>query len=436
MSESIQARGGMLPAVEQNPTEISKQNLITTRVDLVRLFPFMSFLIMSSTYHFTKQIPTMCATTINGNQIFVNEDFLNTLTRKQRAFVIAHEILHIFLEHVGRATERAYHPKLWNVAADFMINSFLIDLENSSIEMPKMGLYDKKYKSMSADEIYHKLLEENDQDPDKAVEQYGGGEPSDNQDGDGMGGDPFNGDDGTPRPFDHISREPMSEAEKVENHQKISASLAQSNIDAIKQMGKGYADLIRQLESLVESVIPWQNVLREFITTNSKNRYTYDRVSRKSYHGGIVFPTLTGDDVSLVFGVDTSGSMSEKDLTEAMSELYAICEEFDNWNVDLVSCDTVAHSIGEYSSEEGDDFTTIDKGLIGGGGTDMTPIVEYCNEKDENIPSVCVIITDGYIPEIEEIDEIPVICVVTTEGNQDLELENALVISMKDTVSS
>lgn len=435
MSESVAARGGFLPSVDDNPTEVSKQNLITTRVDLVRLFPFMSFLIMSSTYFFSKDIPTMCATTIGGNKIYVNEDFLNTLTRKERAFVIAHEILHIFLEHVGRATERAYHPKLWNVAADFMINSFLKELENTSIEMPKMGLYDEKYKGMSADEIYHKLLEENDNDPDKAAGEYGGGDPSDDMDGDGGGGSPWDKDDNTPRPFDHIGREPMSESEKVENHQKISASLAQSNIDAIKAMGKGYADLIRQLESLVESVIPWQSVLREFITSNSKNRYTYDRVSRKTYHGGVVFPTMTGDDVNLVFGVDTSGSMSEKDLTEAMSELHSICEEFDNWCVDLVSCDTHAHSIGEYFSEEGDDFTTIDKGLIGGGGTDMTPIVEYSNEKDENIPSVCVIVTDGYIPEIEEIDEIPVICIVTNDGNQDLELENAVVISMKDAVS-
>jgi predicted metal-dependent peptidase len=115
-----------------------------------------------------------------------------------------------------------------------------------------------------------------------------------------------------------------------------------------------------------------------------------------------------------------------------MSELHSICEEFDNWCVDLVSCDTHAHSIGEYFSEEGDDFTTIDKGLIGGGGTDMSPIVEYANEKDENIPAVCVIITDGYIPKVENVDEIPVILITTTAGDDNLEDEDCVVISMND----
>lgn len=429
MSEVIRNQGQL---IFDNPTEISKQNLVTARIDLVRIFPFFGFLIMSTEYHFTKACSTMMATTVGGNKIYVREEFLNEMNRKERAFVIAHEMLHIFLEHIGRQTDNAYNGKLWNIATDFCINSYLIELNESRISMPKIGLYDKKYKSMGADEIYHKLLEENDNDVNKACEQFGHGEPQQlDENGKPVEGD---GSQGQQRPFDEVGKEPMTDAQKTENHQKISASLAQTDTESLKQMGSGYADLIRELEGLVSSVIPWQTLLRDFLTTTSKNRYTYDRISRKSYHGGIVFPTMTGENIELVFGVDTSGSMSSNDLNEALSELHAIVEEAcDTWKLDLLSCDTHAHLIGEYDSEDGDDFTSIDKSLVGGGGTDMAPMVEYANER-EDVPSVCIIVTDGYIPEIPNAEDVPVLLIITTAGNQELTMddENITIIQMKD----
>jgi len=410
---------GTLPSVLDVVSEKSKENLVTTRVDLVRIFPFFGFLIMSTDYFFTNQIPTMAATTIGGNKIYVNEEFLNGMTRKERAFVVAHEMLHIFLEHIGRQTDNNYNPKLWNVATDYCINSYLTELKESRVKMPKIGLYDTKYKSMSADQIYQILLEENDNDPEKAAGQFG-------QAGDG--------EEGGQQPYDELGRVPMSEAQRTENRQKIASSLGQHDMDKLKNMGEGYADLIRQFEDLLESKIPWQSVLREFIVQTSKNRYTYNRPSRKSYHTGIIFPTMTGDNIDLVFGVDTSGSMSNTDLAEGLSELYSICDEFDNWNVDLISCDTHAHLIGEYNSEEGDDFQSINTDLVGGGGTEMSPMLEYANEKEEP-PAVCIIITDGYIPEEaldNEVEDVPCIVIVTSSGNQDLKLNNCEVLFMTD----
>ena len=424
MSEEIknemseQLKGGRLPSTTSDVSEASKQNLVTTRVDLVRIFPFFGFLIMSTDYFFTTELPTMAATTVGGNKIYVNEEFLNSMNRKERAFVIAHEMLHIFLEHIGRQTEHNYHPKLWNVATDFCINSFITELKENRVEMPKVGLYDNKYKAMSADQIYQILLEENDGDPEKAAGQFG---------------EAGNG-DGEPAPFDVLGRIPMSDAQRTENRQKIAASMGQHDMDKVKNMGDGYADLIRQFEDLIESKIPWQQVLREYITQTSKNRYTYNRPSRKSYHSRIIFPTMTGDNIELVFGVDTSGSMSDKDLGEALSELHSICEDFDNWSVDLISCDTEAHLIGEYISEDGDDFASIDTGLVGGGGTAMGSMAVYANEREEQ-PAVCVIITDGYIPEEEldnEVEDVPVIVIVTSSGNQDLKLNNCEVLFMTD----
>jgi len=414
--------------VFKKDSEISfkaEQSLMAAKISIMRAYPFLGFLVMGTEYKFSDEIPTMAATTKGkyGNLIILNEKFLleTLLNKKQRAFVISHEILHIFLDHIGRQIENSYHPYLWNISADFCINSYLIEMKSNKIEMPSMGLYDKKYKNMSADKIYQLLLEENDNDPNKASEKYGGNSiPGD----DGVGGG-----SGT-RPFDEISSETVDDATKIENHQKISASLSQTDGESIKNMGEGVGNLIRVFNDLIESKIPWARILREYITDSAKSRYTYNRVSRRSTKS-VIFPSMTGEHVNLVFGVDTSGSMSIKDLNDAMSELKAITEEFDSWKITFLSCDTKANMIGEYASEEGDEFVTIDKKMIGGGGTDMNPMVEYANEMEES-PNAIIIITDGYIPIVDTVEEIPTILIVTRDGDGDLVSDDCVVIKMDD----
>jgi predicted metal-dependent peptidase len=400
-------------------SEKAKRHLTTAKIDLVRSYPFIGFLIMSTEYRFTDEIPTLAATTIGNNIIFINEKFIEfgLKSRKERAFVIAHEVLHIFLEHVGRQREMVYHPPLFNVAADFCINSFLKELNDDKfLKMPSMGLYDKKYVGMSADKIYHILLQDSGGDHEKAAGKYGARN---------IGGD-YSG--GGQRPFDEISDENISDSKRTENRQKLAAGLAQNDANNLKNMGSGAADLIRAFQDLIESRIPWRQVLREFITETNKCRYTYNRISRRSSKS-VIFPTMTGDHVSLLFGVDTSGSMSPKDLSDAMSELRGILYEFDGWNITFVSCDTSANVIGEYNSDDGDDFDVIDKKLIGGGGTDMNPMVRYSNEMEEP-PAVNIILTDGYIPEVTEVKDIPTILVITREGNKELESKSCEILFM------
>lgn len=421
---------------EDVPAELKKR-VSSAKINLVRSLPFMGFLVLSTEYHYTNEIPTMAATTHGGrNRVFIGTKWTSELKIKEIAFVIAHEIMHIFFQHLGRQTQHGYNPQVWNIATDFCINTSLVESADDIrsldkkvlFQMPKIGLIDKKYSGMSADAIYHELMKDAKNNPDKIVAQFG--TP---MDGEGQGGSDGEGSSGM-RPFDELQTQQVSDADAAKLQQQLSASLAQDNdLDSHKNRGSGVANLIRQFEDLLEHKIPWQTLLRDFITESSKNRYTYNRPSRKSYSSEIVFPTMTGNTINLVFGVDTSGSMSAKDLAEALSELQGICEEFDDWIVNLISCDTQAHHIGEYNSEEGDDFSTIDKSLVGGGGTQMHPMIEFANDMEE-APAVCIIITDGYVDpnEMDEaVDDIPVLVLVTEDGNQDLELSECVKIDME-----
>jgi len=430
MSDNKQKFQEIAKHVEETPFEVTREQeklLMKAKIDLSREFPFMGFLVMSTKYIWTDQVPTLAATTNPVATVYVNPKCFETVlvNKRQRAFAVAHELLHIFLEHIGRQRDHNYNHQLWNVATDFCINLMLrlleddTNLENRVMELPDWVLQDDQYIGDGADKIYHKLLEENDNDVEKALAQFG------------MAGDGEGDEEGQQRVFDEVSSENVSDATKVENRQKVASSVSNSS-EGDRRPGSARGDMIRMFEEMFQPVIPWTALLAEFITQSSKTRHTYSRVSRRSSE--IVFPTMTGDHVKVAFGVDTSGSMNSNDLADAMGEMKSIMEGFDSWELDLISCDTKAHTIGSYNSEDGDDFQTVDKQLIGGGGTSMEPIVRLVNELDE-APAVCVIVTDGYIPDdiYPAEEEVPVILLVTRDGNKELTLTgDSAIIHMND----
>jgi len=369
------------------------------KILLIREFPFMSFMVMSMEYGECNELPmkTMAATIINGKPtvLFDRKFTLETLQDVgERAYVVAHEILHIYLDHLGRQKLMGYHHKLWNIATDYCINRGLNELGSKKITSPtQFGLLDDvRFTTMSADLIYETLLKENDNDAKKACDACGVGS------------------------FDEVSWESLSEAEQAELRAALSASLSQA-----RDFGHESSSLFRMLKDIITPKLDWKQVLREYILLSANSRHTYRKYNRRSTD--VIFPSFTGDAIDIAVGVDTSGSMSDTDLMEAYTELRSILVNFDSWRLTLLSCDTVAHVIGEYSFDEGHDTDTISKEVIGGGGTDMNPIIGLCEEL-ESPPTVLVIITDGHVPKINGSDTIPTIIIVTSGGVDTFERSN------------
>ncbi len=459
---------GQLPPTKQHPIAGAEQYLSEAKAQLVIAIPFLGIMTMNCGYAFSDFVPTAGATTVGGNKIFFNDDFIvNGLDQGTRVFVLAHEVSHIFLEHIGRQMENSYNPSLWNVATDYCINGNLqemIDLDRNVARYmvrPEIGLYAERFKGMSADAIYQKLLEENPgKSPQQIADEHGGGSggetiaiPGDGEEGDtdqpGMGGEDTNGQgnagtgqwrkaqqQGKQIAMDHVFSDKQSEESKHRNRQTASASISMTaSQEGSTSRGLGACSFIMAINELVSPTIPWGEILADYVDASVKQEYTYSRLSRRS-SGSVVFPAMDGEFIEVCFGVDTSGSMSHHELKEALSELSGVIENFDAWRLSLISCDTGAHHIGDYESDEGDDITTIDKSLVGGGGTELSPMVEYANDMDDP-PNVCIIVTDGYINDQllnNAIDEIPVIVVITSSGRDpdDMDMDKATIIKMDE----
>jgi len=106
---------------------------------------------------------TMCT---NGISIIFHPKFVNSQSDEALRLVLAHEVLHCMFQHNTRRENR--DPRLWNVACDYAINPLLIHDDNFNSgkwKMPIMngkevGLYERKYAGMRAEDIYQILLDE------------------------------------------------------------------------------------------------------------------------------------------------------------------------------------------------------------------------------------------------------------------------------------
>ncbi len=86
------------------------------------------------------------------HRIYINSKRLDD---NETIFVIAHEMLHAALQHDTRCQGR--DPFLWNVACDYLINHWLVEMGVGNL--PKSGaLLDPSLKGLSAESIYDRIV--------------------------------------------------------------------------------------------------------------------------------------------------------------------------------------------------------------------------------------------------------------------------------------
>jgi predicted metal-dependent peptidase len=107
---------------------------------------------------------------------------------------------------------------------------------------------------------------------------------------------------------------------------------------------------------------------------------------------GVVLPTLRQPVPRVAVIVDTSGSMTEDDLRDAMGEITGVLRAvgIGGNRVTVIACDADVHATRRVS--------TVDQVVLaGGGGTDMRVGIEAALLGPER-PHVVVVLTDGATP--------------------------------------
>ena len=369
-----------LPKIEfdERRDNAVREKLITARIALLLKAPFFGNL---ATRMRLINADDWCPTAAtDGRNFYYNTLFIEKLPPKQLEFLVGHEVLHAVYDHMGRRGDR--DPQIFNVANDFAVNSDLIDQKvGERINVCPM-LYDPKYRGMSSEEIYDDLMKNVQKiSLDQLVEQLLDEHLDGN--GDGDGDEDENGKKG--------GRPQLSEEEK----QAIRDEIREAVLNAAQQAGAGNlpAGVKRLIKDLTEPVIDWRTLLEQQIQSTIKSDFTWMKPSRRGWHMDAVMPgMLPGTQIDVCIAIDTSGSISERDIKDFMAEIKGIMEAYDEYKIHVWCFDTEVYNPQTFTSDNLSDITTYEP--AGGGGTDFMCNYEYMKENDI-VPKKFIMFTDG-----------------------------------------
>ena len=350
----------------------------------------------------------------DGKKLWWSVDFvLNQCDQNKVNFVILHEILHVILKHHLRRGKR--DPKVWNKAADFMINAIIVKMgmrhapaddqfrrtsreffeehaayRHPAYRMPKDGLFDPKYLGMSAEEIYDILMKNKKAEPEQGQGQgQGQGQAGDVEDC--PWGDVQDATSADGKPLD------------VKELQEMERALSQS-ITTAMSIAKGRGQLPSEISKIVEAneapSQDWEEVLQDLMSNLVPSDLTFTRPNRFHLNSDIIMPSHGREGIgNIAIFSDASGSVTSKEFSQIMSDTLDICENLKPESVTLLQFDSActAHEV----LERGD---TPELTRRRNGGTRFSAPFDYAEKHNLMQDFDCIIVfTDGgddhYAPE-------------------------------------
>jgi predicted metal-dependent peptidase len=326
-----------------------------------------------------------CATAAtDGRHFYYNTRFIKMLKPKEIEFLFGHEVLHCVYDHFGRRGDR--DPQLWNIANDYCVNGDLKKHRVGEFITSVPCLYDAKFEGKSSEEVYDYLYENAEKISiddliDRMLDEH-----MDGDDGESGGSGE---DDGTGK---GRGRPQLSQSER----DKIRDEIKEAMLSAAQTCDAGNLPLgvKRLIQNLTEPKMNWRELLRMQLESTIKSDYTWLRSSRKGWHVDAVMPGMkTTDAIDIAVAIDTSGSISDKQARDFLTEIRGIMESFDSYRIHVFTFDTQCYNPQQYDSDNLEDIAEYD--IQGGGGTDFEAIFGYLKSAEIE-PKKLVVFTDGY----------------------------------------
>ncbi len=207
------------------------------------------------------------------------------------------------------------------------------------------------------------------------------------------------------------------ESRVLQTYETIKNAKLNPNANGGKTWGNTPCFAERIYQEKTERKLDWKTLLNDFIQEDVCD-YSFSPPDRRFGDSDFFLPDFNEKEESvenLLFMIDTSGSMSDAQISEVYSEIKGAIEQFNGrvkgW---LGFFDAMVTEPKEFNDEQ--EFKAIR--IQGGGGTAFLPIFHYVRDymKDKKITSI-IILTDGYAPYPEEKErmDIPVLWIINND---------------------
>ena len=350
-----------------------KVSRAVTRAAIQR--PFFGSCLLNLRVEMSDKVPTMAT---DGVHIYYNEEFVDSLSEDETLGVLCHEVMHVVLLHCQPWKDK--DPKLCNAAMDYVINENLV---YDGICLPKGALidYSGKFTGLMWQQVYKILKDIQEKSKQEKEEE---GELGD-QEGDGSNAAKNAG---------LSRRDQQSVANQMESynedHVQTNDKLSEADMEALKQtvermavsaaeQAKAAGNLPGGVDGIIKEIrtakVDWKAMIRTNIKSSCPDDYSFRRPNKKLYAAtGIYMPSMYSETIdTLVFALDTSGSVSQSEMVRHLSEMNAVSLELKPLKTMVIYTDCNVAKVEEYGpGEEIDQLNTR-----GGGGTEFTPVFEY-----------------------------------------------------------
>ena len=255
-------------------------------------------------------------------EMVYNPAFFEDLTDVEQKAVLKHEFYHLIFQHVTGRLPPEGMSKMWNVATDLAINSFIAEELPEGGCIPGVAPFEDYPAEQSAEWYFSKLQNDEQfqpQDGDGDGQGQGNGDPSDGQ---GSGGLPDSLDD-------HSGWGDVDQETRAMAEERLKDAVRKAT-DEVNAGGRGWGSVSsacrKKIQDMVTPRVNWRSVLRYFIKTSQRanKRSTVRRINKR-------FPYIhSGKRVTrqakIAISIDQSGSVSDAMLASFFSELDGLAK--------------------------------------------------------------------------------------------------------------
>lgn len=373
----------------------------------------------------------------------------NEQVLSQVGFLWFHEICHWIREHWQRAEDIHAQPALWNLATDMEINDHVPDgLAMPDFGQGRSGVLPRGYNlpdGQTAEWYYRHLQQQAQQVPSQqggdsqsgarskqtaqagtsstlqqhspqagqasAPQQHSPQAGQSQQDGNTDTAaqpnsssrlDEGSGIDGQSRGWELSAENEEPPALSDFDRQSLAEEVAHRILDAQKTRGIIPAGWLRWAEEILKPRVDWrkhlQRAVRGAISEGFGQRidYSWRRPNRRSaIYAPFILPSLQGEyKPRVVCIVDTSGSIGQDELAQALAEVRGVLEQL-RVPITVIPCDAVPYEAIQVLTRS--DWLKVQQGMRGSGGTDMVAGLNAALQMKPT-PEAVIVLTDGYTP--------------------------------------
>ncbi len=393
---------------------IARTRVERARIDILLEHPYFATALLAIPLRGTAERAISKALVTDGQRIVYRHDLVAALDRPSIRRLIMHALAHTLLRHPERGGTRDWDR--WTVACDIavelLLRDFGMDREQGSEQSASPARSEpvlKEFEGRAAEEIYEVLASQ----PTRALGPLS--DPADamlrpSAAADARAKVDDEDDDGSRR-----SAEERHASERASFERAASEDEAPTAVE-LERLTRGFATSVKstkpggsagdgssEIDAAQTSKVPWLQLLAQFMRERIGRSWSFARPNRKHLWRGLYLPGPSELEAGrFVVAIDTSGSMSDRDLGMILSEIDAIsrmcaCE------LTVLQFDSEIHAVAEFSHHGQEDASigsTRIMRMFGRGGTDLRRPFEWVDEQRRNGRSISALIvcTDGFGP--------------------------------------